>query len=1185
MRAVKPLRLAIATWLVVLACAGTLAAQEFRATVTGRVSDPAGLAMPGVTVTATNTQTNETATAVSNSEGVYALPFLRPGIYKVTAELQGFNKYEQDKVQLELGQQRTINIPLAVGAVTEVVTVVSEAVESTKADRGMVIDNTRLTELPLNARNPFMLSYLSPGITYNGPAIYQRPFDNGAIADWSINGGQNRNNEFLLDGAPNNAVQGGNNIAYVPPVDAVQEFKIVTNSYDAQYGRTAGGVINVSLKSGTNSFHGTAYEFLRRKWLDSNEDLFIRNNREKPDHALDQYGFQIDGPVRIPGLYDGRDKTFFMFNYEGYKEQTPNPATYTYPDAAQLRGDFSNLRDSQGRLITIYDPATGRLENGQWVRSAFPNNVIPQDRFSPIARNLLQYFPAPNTTPTSGDPWRNNFLFAPNLAYDTFYNIATKVDQNVSDKSKMFFRYAQNSRTEERYTNGITSGPAQDGQLPLQRINYTGVGDWVRTVSNSFFLNIRTSANQYIELARSDPGLDFDPTALGFSSALGGQLPNQAFPNIRITDYQPIGRQGFSRETTTVYSLQPNFSWTKGKHNIRGGLDMRLTWYTRESNGNIFRFDFDRRFTQQRFNSGDALSGNSFASFLLGAANLGQVDNNFFPQFQWSYYAPWVQDDWKLTDRLTLNLGFRWDLNTPVHERDGSLNYGFDPTVVNPVSARINQGQFPGYQVNGGLGFVDVNGNPSYPFGYDGNNFQPRVGVAYSLNDRTILRGGYGLYFLNPTGTTTQNGFAISSQAVTSLDGDRTSTYPLNNPYPTGIAQAPGSSLGLETFLGRNPNFSNTEYINPYVHQFSAGVQRSLPWRTTLEVTYVGSRTMKAQSQWNGFNDAPIALRDRCDPTKGGSVAFCNELLPNPFFQVPGFEGTARFTSPTLSRYELSRPYPQFTGFNQFERNDGRIWYNSLQLYANKRVSDGLSLSGTWTWSKMDEEGGAQATNDGNTFIDNQALNLQRSNYFTDRRHRVTISGLYSLPFGHGRRFLSNSNPVVNGLLGGWDIAGMWLFNTGRPWQLPGTVFYVKDAKVTPDYSAEVIRGVAGCVAQMNDSGVVTMLGYAAAAGCTEPNFIIRPNYTGRTTQFRDDAIRRPPFYQFDINFAKTTRINNQFRIQFRIELFNVLNQTIYDEREWNNNPTDANFGTINRTIVRQSNFPRYGQLGIKLLF
>ncbi len=1180
-----------------LATANPAWSQEFRATITGRITDNAGAVLPGVTVTATNSQTNEVASAATNSEGAYLLPFLKPGVYKVTAELEGFSKYEQDKVELEVGQARTINIELPVGARSETVTVVAEAIEATKADRGLVIDNARVTELPLNARNPFMLSYLSPGITYNGPAIYQRPFDNGAIADWSINGGQNRNNEFLLDGAPNNSIQGGNNIAYVPPVDAVQEFKIVTNSYDAQYGRTAGGVVNVSLKSGTNDLHGTVYEFARRKSFDTNEYYFERNNLAKPAHKLDQYGVEADGPVRIPGLYDGRNKTFFMFNYEGYKELTPNPATYTVPDAAQLRGDFSNLRDAQGRLITIYDPATGRLENGQWVRDPFPGNIIPQDRFSPVARAMLQYFLQPNTTPTSGDPWRNNFVFAPNLAEDSFHNYASKVDQNISNATRMFFRYAYNKRQETRYTNGITSGPAADGQLPLWRINHTGVADWVSTVSPSLVLNVRSGINRYLELARSEPGLGFNPTELGFPQSLADQLPNMVFPRINLyssgttADYQAIGRTDRASETTTVFSLQPNLSWLKGSHNVRGGLDMRLSWYTREINSNLFRLDFDRRFTQRVYNTNDALSGNAFASFLLGAASGGGVDNNFYPTLRWNYYAPWVQDDWKITNRLTLNLGFRWDFNTPVFEEQNRLNYAFDTTTINPVSALIDQTKFPGYVVRGGPTFVGVDGNPQYPYKRDTNMLQPRVGFAYMLNDRTIVRGGYGLYYINSVDIGSSNGFSVQTPPVTSLDGDRTSTFALNNPFPQGILQAPGSANGLATFLGRNPSFANPDFVNPYVHQFSFGVQRMLPWRVTVEATYVGSRTREEQNRWGGFNEPPLALRDQCDPSKGGNPAYCNELLPNPFYQVPGFEGTSRFTSPTLSRYELSRPFPQFTGITMLDRNDGKIWYNSAQFLLNKRVSDGLTISTTYTWSKMIEENGG-GNQIGSTATVNPTINevdrvVQRSPYESDRKHRVTISGVYHLPIGRERHFLSNASPALDAVVGGWEVAGMWLFNSGRPWGLPQNVFYVADATIqNVDFGdPNVIRGVKNCVGQMDNAGVVTLLGYSVAAGCTSPNFIIKPNYTGAGAQFRDDQIRRPPFYQFDLNFAKVTKITDTVKLQIRFELYNVFNQAIYDERQYENNPTNPLFGTIDRTVVRQSNFPRYGQLGIKLLF
>ncbi|MBW8862228.1 MAG: carboxypeptidase regulatory-like domain-containing protein [Acidobacteria bacterium] len=1189
----------IALAIVILTSANLLFAQEFRATITGRITDPSGAVLPGVTVTAANTQTGEMAVGTTTSEGVYTIPFLRPGLYSVSAELSGFHKVTQANVRLEVGQTAAVNLQLSLGELSEQITVAAESplLETAKADRGLVIDNERVTELPLNARNPFMLSYLSPGITYNGPAIYQRPFDNGAIADWSINGGQNRNNEFLLDGAPNNAIQGGNNIAYVPPVDAVQEFKIVTNSYDAQYGRTSGGVVNVSLKSGTNLYHGTAYEFARRKGLDSTENYFKVNNLAKPDHKLDQYGFEVDGPLTLGSLYDGRNKTFFMFNFEGYKEATPNPATFTVPDAAQLNGDFSNLRDAQGRLITIYDPATGRLVNGQWVRDPFPNNQIPANRINPVAQQLAQYFLKPNAAaPGGSDPWRNNFVFAPNLAFDTFNNLVTKVDHNFSDRTRMFVRYAYNLRTEDRSTNGITSGPAQDGSKPLQRKNHTGVADWVNTVSSSLVLNVRSGLNQFVQLSRSDEGLSFNPSDLGFPASLANQLPFQTFPRVNFfttgttVEYQNLGRQDRNNEVTTIWSVQPNFSWVKGRHDVRGGLDMRVSWLTREINANLFVLSFDRRFTQRLYNQSEALSGNAIASFLLGDASAGAIDNNFFPTYRWNYYAPWAQDDWKVSDRLTVNLGLRWDLNSPVFEQQNQLNAGFDTTTVNPVSANINQQQFPGYQVVGGLGFVDVNGSSKYPYQYDKNNIQPRVGLAYLVGEKTVLRAGYGLYYVNVVGISASNGFAVQTPLITSLDADRTSTAPLSNPFSQGVTAAPGSSQGLQTLLGRNISFSNHDFVNPFVHQFSLGLQHELPWRLTVELSYVGSRTMNEQNRWGGFNEPALSLRDQCDPTKGGSPGFCNELLPNPFFQVPGFEGTARFTSPTLSRYELSRPFPQFGTITMLDRNDGRIWYNSAQLVANKRMSGGVTLNGTYTWSKMIERNGG-GENIGSTGVVNPLITevdriVQESPYESDRRHRVTVSGVYRLPFGREQKFLSTSGPLVNGLVHGWEVAGMWLFNSGRPWGLPQNVFYVRDAAIGDiDYGAKVIRGVQNCVAQMNDNGVVTMLGYSVAAGCTTPNFIIRPNYTGAGANFRDDAIRRPPFYQFDLNFAKTTMITDRMRLQLRFELFNVFNQSIYDERQYENNPTNPLFGTVDKSVVRQSNFPRYGQLGIKLLF
>jgi len=1175
---------------LIIGLPSSAATQEFRATIAGTVTDPSGLVLPGAAATALNVQTNETATSVTTAAGLYTIPFLSPGRYVIAVEMPGFKIYTSSPIELSVGQTATLNVKLEIGDVAETVMVLAEVTDSSKADRGMVMDNTRVTELPLNARNPFMLSTLSAGVQFNGNPIYWRPFDNGAIADWSVNGGKNRNNEFLLDGAPNNSIQGGNNIAYVPPVDAVQEFKIMTSTYDAQYGRTAGGIINVSLKSGSNSIHGSTWEFARRWWLDANTALQQAQGQsrysvvdgQKLGHFLDQYGFQVDGPIRIPGLVDARNKTFFMFTFEGYREGTPNPATRTVPDERQRRGDFSQLRDRNGNLIVVYDPATGRQVGTQWVRDPFPNNIIPANRIHPIAAKMLTHFPLPNTQTPDSDPWRNNLLQAPNIARDDFFNWVAKVDHNFSSKSKMFVRYAWNRRQEHRNTNGIETGPAQSGPLPLERINYTGVVDYVRSVTPSLLLNVRGSANRYNELNRTDDGLGFDPTTLGFPASLVDQFKVKMFPYVDISDYTRLGRGDFSAEPTTVVGLQPNVTWLQGRHTFRAGLEVRHTIYERANSGNAsMRLNFRRGATQRDFQQADALSGSAFASFLLGAVDSSSlVDVNIFPQYTWDYVAPWVQDDWKIGDRLTVNLGLRWDFNSPVREAQNRLNTDFDTTAINPVSALIDQQAFPGFQVRGGLRFAGVDGQPDTPYAFDLNNVQPRAGFAYTIAERTVVKGGVGRYFMNPTSIGYNEGFSLQTPVIASLDGGRTPLVNLSNPFSNGVRQPAGSATGLTTALGTGPDFANPNYQVPYVYQFSLGVERQLPWRTTAEISYVGSRTYQDTSNWGGFNDPSLAFRNLCDVTAGGNANYCNERVPNPFYQVPGFEGTTRFTSPTISRNDLARPFPQFAGgVTQQLLNEGRIWYDSAQIVVSKRSSSGLTLNGTYTFSKMIEQNG---------YNDAVARTVQKSPAAADRPHRVTISGVYLLPFGRSKRFLGHLPSALDAVVGGWEIAGLYVFNSGQPWDLPTTNFfyYVKDARnPNPSARAGIIQGVLPCVAQMGNDGIVRMLAYSTAAGCTEPFFIVQPSFTGRTTNSRDDHIRRPGFHQFDMNFAKFVSLGRGVRAQLRIEAFNLLNKPMYSTRNYQNNPLNSDFGQINLSATEQSNFPRNVQLGIKVLW
>jgi hypothetical protein len=450
-----------------------------------------------------------------------------------------------------------------------------------------------------------------------------------------------------------------------------------------------------------------------------------------------------------------------------------------------------------------------------------------------------------------------------------------------------------------------------------------------------------------------------------------------------------------------------------------------------------------------------------------------------------------------------------------------------------------------------------------------------------------VLRAGYGKYFLNPTGQGWNQGFSLQTPIIGSNDGNRTPTYSLDNPFPNGRLDAPGSSLGPLTFLGRDGvGFSNPDFTVPYVHQFSVGLQRELPGTIILEASYVGSRSYSQQDELRGYNEPSRAFQDLCDVTKGGSAAYCNEQLPNPFFQVPGFEGTSRFTSATLSRFNLNRPFPQYDGIIMSERNDGKILYDSMQFVANKRLHKGLTVNATYTYvPRFDVIGSTAGTLPNpsgsalNGFIDDSTRTLNKSPYFTHRYHRFTASGVWEFPIGQ------NATGAKGALLKGWSVAPMFVYQSGQPWLLPNNIEFVGDASVDVQKSGQYIYGVAPCVAQRQANGSYQLLGVATAYGCTAPTMLIREPFQQRTTNWWDDNYRRPGFWQLDLNFAKTTQITDHVRFQIRFEAFNVFNSPMYDERDFERSTTSADFGRINRNTVAQSNFQRFVQLGFRLTF
>src|SRR3954454_9058287 len=414
------------------------AAQETRGSLSGIVTDGSGAVVARAGLQLTNTETGVVLTTISNDAGLYRFLFLNPGQYKLVASMAGFKTFERDRIQLNVSEAGTLPVILEVGAQSERITVSAEAplIEAEKADHGMVIDNKKVVDIPINTRNPIMLAALSNGITpTGGSTLDQKPFSNSADGSWSINGGVGSTVEFLLDGAPNNTIYNGvTTVANVPSVDAVQEFKVMTSTYDAQYGHTGGGAINISLKSGTNGWHGSGYEYLKRAQFNAAAFSDNAHGNPTPASGLDQYGFTIGGPVRVPKVYRGRDRTFFFFAWEKYHEdqEYPSEKVASVPTQAQRQGDFSATRDNQGRAITIYDPQTGRFEGSKWVRTAFPGNRIPSTRINPVGAKIAALYPLPNTTSSGSTDWQNNFFWGSNVAKFNFSNIMLRLDHNFS---------------------------------------------------------------------------------------------------------------------------------------------------------------------------------------------------------------------------------------------------------------------------------------------------------------------------------------------------------------------------------------------------------------------------------------------------------------------------------------------------------------------------------------------------------------------------------------------------------------------------------------------------------------------------------------------------------------------------------------------------------------------------------
>lgn len=854
-------------------------AQEFRGTITGTVTDPNGAVVPGAKVTVKNTATNIATNTVANEDGVYSAPFLAPGKYSVSVVGDGFKTSTRENVEVAVDDRVTLDFKLEIGAAAEVNIVAdTEVLERGSVTTGTLITKRQIEELPLSEGAPYVLATQGPGIVYTGDPNFQGPTANGNLAGFRSNGTQGNQvngsggNVINLDGSPNLAYDG--QVAFTPSSASTQEFKVQTNTFDAQMGFTAGAIVNVATKSGANAWHGEAYWYNRDKSRTANSFFGNRAGLPRPERQYNRFGGMISGPII-------KDKTFFLFAYENQNDNVAQTTTYSVPIAAWRTGDFSSLIVNPNNIADaantiIYNPFSGTQSGSNVVRTSFgcPTsgavpagsqcNIIPQALMYTPALQFMQYFPLPNLPGTT-----NNYITDQNL-HRPYYSLMGRIDHNFSDNTKIFGKWYKSHNTEDRYNLPMEEGSIFQGFE--DRDNNGGNVNFTTAFSPTMILDLRGSYASF-QLSRYQ---EDQPTAgdLGFNGIPADRRGN-IFPRFDFTNMLTVGslRADYNDGRVrpfNMFTFQPTFTQIWGNHTFKYGYDYRRLNETFDYQGYASgRFLFQGLYTMQASNSGNTQRdrpGRDLAAFLLGVpvANANSlIDNPQIYDVKSQYHGFFVHDDWRINSKLTLNLGLRYEYETGYSEAEGRMVTDFDRDVSSPIRlqalANYNANVPAGVPINAfqdlSGGFMFANGSGVVNQASDTNNFQPRLGFSYAINDKTVIRGGFGI-FTAPFQIVTQNvvfqpGYSSPTLFTPSTNNGLTFLATLGNAFPSGIAPSPGSSQGLMTFVGRDltavGNSGPTSIIlqngreNANYTRFIVGIQRELFRDFAIEATYVYS--------------------------------------------------------------------------------------------------------------------------------------------------------------------------------------------------------------------------------------------------------------------------------------------------------------------------------------------------------
>ena len=1021
-------------------------AQGFTGGIRGAIKDTGGV-IPGAEVTLTNEATNVARSTTSNEAGEYNFPNLGPGTYTLKASLQGYKTYLRAGLVVGTQQFLTLDVALEVGALEETITVTGQAplIETSNASTGTVLNAEALQTLPAPGRNAFMIGTTVPTVVPSGDTQFNRQQDQTNAALLSLGGGTRRGNNYTLDGVPITDLR--NRASANPTIESLEDVKVQVHTYDAEMGRTGGGVFNTTLRSGGNAFRGSAFYQTRPIWGQSNNYFSEKAGLDKPQSPYHLGGGGVGGPIV-------RNRTFFWFATENYTDTQTRNASEVMPTAAERAGDFSGLTTSSGQPVIIYDPVT---------RTPFQNNRIPTERINPVAANMLKYLPLPDTNRDNGTVnYNRNSLIKSEWTQEYTGKVEHKFTDNMSLTG--FFLY---NKSDEPCGNYFGSADQKEptrfadpnDYLLKRRPKILALNNtWV--LSNTSVMALRYGWTEFPD--NSSLSIDFDPSTLGFSQTYINQIQVDKFPSVRIRNYDTYASQTLGAINPTdrnwkSQSINGSLSKIIGTHTYKVGADFRkiaLDFFASGNTAGLFEFDKDT--TSSNGSNSIPTEGNSFASFLLGFPSaLSDRQSSITlssPINMYTYYSgAYVQDDWRISPKLTVNYGLRLEHESGMAEENDKITVGFDPKVTNALSTVVIPADpvagTPARTVAGGLLYAGVDGNERTQGNAPAIKWSPRVGTAYSLNDKTVLRGGYGLYWApfnypDPSGSDPNYGHVGVTQNTVLAQTTPVPTTTLTNPYPNGLVQPLGNSLRTLTGVGTNISYVDQNSSAPRVHQYSIDLQRELPGSQSFTVSYMGATGRHLGL--GGSNDYGLNI-NQLDPKYMSLGPALNDNLQNPFAGNPNAGPFA--SRSTLTRAQLLRPFPQFGNINARMVLEGKSQYHAGVFEYTKRITNGWGGRVSYTYSQLKDnlvgEGnfyGPYTTTGPGTL--NAHAYIQGDPYYNpdldygysllDVPHRFIVAPVYELPFGRGKPYGAD-NQWVDWIAGGWTVSAAMNFQSGFP--------------------------------------------------------------------------------------------------------------------------------------------------------